>query len=465
MTALAARVLADLRRLHLVRAGGRVVAALSGGPDSVALTRVLQDVLPALGATLSGVAHLHHGLRGAEADEDEGFCRALAATLGLDCLVERADVAAHARQTRVSLEVAGHRLRSGFFERARARFDAGLVATGHTQNDLAETFLLRAARGAGARGLGGIRVKGPGIIRPLLGETRTGILEYLASVGQSYREDASNRNTRIPRNHVRHVVLPWLEANLSSHIAEALARAARLAADDDRLLRRIATRLAPRIVLESAGSVSVEAAGLRALPVAIQRRIVLETLDRLSGGRTTMKAVDAVLDLLDGADKVAIEGAGGIRVRRTGARLVLEAGAGRMRPPELAGEVVGVLPVPGSLALPGGRRIEVRRAEGPPTGYERSGPLEATLDAGCVREPIVVRFRRPGDRLRPLGVAGHRKLQDVLVDLKVPRGERDGVPLVVDARGRILWVAGHLVSQDARVTSATTGVLLLKYRW
>jgi tRNA(Ile)-lysidine synthase len=466
VTPLASRVLGELPRRALVASGDRVMVALSGGPDSVALTLILLEVLPAIGASVAATAHLHHGLRGPDADADESFCRAFAARLGLACVVEHADAAGTARAERVSIEVAGHRLRDEFFERARRQVGATLVATGHTRNDLAETFLLRALRGAGLRGLGGIRVRRGRLIRPLLNVSRAEVLEFLAARAQPYREDASNRDRQIIRNRVRQELVPWLEAHVSPRAVDALARTARIAADDDACLRQLSATHAGRLLAAHAHAIDVEQARLLELPVALRRRVVLEALERLSRIPPAWSAVESVVGLAEGWRRGPLR-LSGLRVTLEAGRLVFRAvSPGREPPPQKARQgplFTQPLEVPGVVRLPGGGRIESSRHPAPGPRLEPAGPDVAKLDAARVREPLRVRYRRPGDRLRPLGMAGRKKLQDLLVDRKIPRHERDFVPLVVDADDRLLWVAGLALADDARVTSATTGVLLLKY--
>jgi tRNA(Ile)-lysidine synthase len=481
MTSLAARVRSGLQATGLVARGDRVVAALSGGPDSVALTVILHEVLPSLGATLAGVAHLHHGLRGADADLDERSCRDLAQRLDLRVVADQVDVAAVKRERRISLEAAGRAARYAFYERARTQLGATLVATGHTRDDLAETFLMRAARGAGLRGLGGIRPRVGCIVRPLLDVSRAELLADLAERGQPFREDATNRDTRLTRNRVRHDVLPWLERQLGPGVSAALARAARLAAADDEYLAGAATKAGGSVVSTEEGTVRLDCAAALDLPLALRRRVVLAALEELGGRAARLTDVERVLDLLaDGSEDLADHLCRGVatarvevrlprvRVTREPGRLVLirepARRSGGPRQMSVGQPPAVLLPVPGAVELPsGGAVVATIAAELPGRGVA-GGPDEAALDAGRVPVPLAVRFRRPGDRLRPLGMAGRKKLQDVLVDRKVPREIRDSVPLVVDAADRIVWVAGHVVAEDARVTPATTSVLLLQYR-
>jgi tRNA(Ile)-lysidine synthase len=471
MAALTLRVVGALRAWRLAGPGDRVVAAVSGGPDSVALVHLLRAALPEVGAALVGLAHLHHGLRGEDADADEAFCLGLAGELGLPCEVERVDVAALCRQSGRSREAEGHAARYAFFDRARIRLGATLVATGHTRDDQAETFLLRALRGAGLRGLGGIRRRTGCVIRPLLDVRRCEILAWLEEAGLPFREDSSNADRSIPRNLLRHEVVPFLASRFGPAVTDALARAAHLAADDDACLEAAAAEQAGTVVEAGTDGVWLDATALGALPVAIRRRIVLGTLARAAPGRFVgSRHAEAVVRLAERGREGAVVQLPGSRATRRGHRIHLEGvqcerggrpPAGQARP----AVAPRVLTVPGSVVLEESAvEVSVERLSRAAAGDPAAHPCAAMVDAAAAGEPLLVRGRRPGDRLRPLGLAGRKKVQDLLVDRKVPRQERDRVPIVTDAGGRIVWVAGHAIAHDFRVTAATTGVLLLKYR-
>ena len=199
-----------IRRYRLIQPADRVLVALSGGSDSVALLRVLYDMATEDGFELAGAAHLNHQLRGEAADRDEEFCRRLAAALGLPIDVERIDVAALATIGGVSVEHAAHDARYAFFERAAARLNGGLVAVAHTRDDQAETFLLRLLRGAGPRGLGGMHPQSGIVIRPFIETSREEIRNFLRERQVEYCEDASNADRGTPRNRIRHELIPFL---------------------------------------------------------------------------------------------------------------------------------------------------------------------------------------------------------------------------------------------------------------
>src|SRR6187431_96226 len=186
----------------------RVIAAVSGGSDSVALARVLHELAARDELILAGIAHLHHHVRGADADNDAVFCRALADRLGVPAVTGDADVPADAKTHQVSIEVAGRHARQRFFEEAIASVKADCVAVAHTQDDQAETVILRLARGTGTSGLAAMAPRCDHVIRPLLDISRSELRDFLRAKNEPWREDTTNLDRAIPRNRVRHAVMP-----------------------------------------------------------------------------------------------------------------------------------------------------------------------------------------------------------------------------------------------------------------
>ncbi len=465
---LTARVLATLRRHDMLAPAGRVLIALSGGADSVALLLLLRELEQDGVLTIAGAAHLNHQLRGAEADEDEAFCAALAGGLGVPFRAERTDVAARARAQKRSIEDAARSARYDFFERAAGELSGDVIAVAHTKEDQAETFLLRLLRGSGTRGLAAIQPRAGRVVRPLLDVAREDLRAYLASHGQAFRQDSSNADVRIPRNRIRHEVIPYLESHFSPRVTDVLAREAALARQDEEFLRGEAVKLAARIVLTD-GAVRIDVPGLRSAPRALSSRVTQAALQRLAGSKSiTFDHVARVLALADGAGEGRAVSLPGQYAVRAGGTIVLR--PGRSRVPAGANSFAFSLSIPGEVELRL-QRLAVGAEPGPPPGDDTRRQStwagrgnEVGVATGALDLPLAVRSRRPGDRFRPLGAPGGRKLQDFLVDRKVARDERDSLPLVVDGRDRIVWVVGHAVAEDFRVTDPSQGVLLLKVR-
>jgi tRNA(Ile)-lysidine synthase len=464
-----------IRRYDLLPAGTRVAVALSGGPDSVALLHVLLDLAPDMGFILAGVAHLNHMLRGADADADEAFCRELAASLDIPLVAERVDVAALARASRRSLERAAHDARLAFFARAARRLDAAAVAVAHTRDDQAETYMLRLLRGAGPRGLGGMHPRSHFIVRPFLNTSRSDVHEFIAERGLVFRRDASNEDLGIRRNRVRHELMPFLASRFTPNIVGVLDRNAAIAREDDDYIERAADQAAARILTRMSGRIELSVPALLAEPPAIGRRVLRNAQQEVARERFVgFEAVDAVLALVVSNQTGPLD-LPGHRVNRLGETLVLNERAERRQSgPALAtlGRTSGFLyelGVPGRVSVPEAGCVILAAAESVSTDERLAGrlPLKSrsdmvALDGVALGARLVVRSWREGDRFRPLGLGGRKKLQDLFVDEKIARFERDKVPLIVDSKGRIAWVAGLSVAEEFKVTDRTTAVVILK---
>jgi tRNA(Ile)-lysidine synthase len=319
---LLARIRDTVLRHHLLSEGDRIVIGLSGGADSVTLAHLLPDVARDLGAEVVALAHLNHRIR-PDADKDEAFCRDLAARLGLAFESDRVDVRAVAARERTSLEDAGRTVRYDFLRQAAERHHALRVAVAHTLNDQAETVLLRLFRGSGPVGLAGIYPQAGLVIRPLLDVRRAEVEAWLKSDGVEYREDPTNRDLTIPRNRIRHELLPYLVEHIGEGVLDVLARQAVIAREDADWMENAATETSRSLVLEIDGRTVVELSALMALPSALRRRVVRMALQRHAGGRFVgFDHVEAVLALGQGPDprlsrKTALARAAGFSDRRS----------------------------------------------------------------------------------------------------------------------------------------------------
>ncbi|MDH4066348.1 MAG: tRNA lysidine(34) synthetase TilS [Acidobacteriota bacterium] len=456
---LVARVHAFAARHRLWTRDTRVLAAVSGGSDSVALLLLLHHLGREGHLRLAGAVHLHHHIRPVEADADAAFVQQLAARLDLPCEVGHADVPALARAAHQSLEVAGRRARLGFFERALSSTGADRVAVAHTKSDQAETVLLRLARGAGPRGMAGMAPLAGHRIRPLLDVSRTDVRAWLRAQGQTWRDDATNEDVSLARNRVRHEVLPALAA-VNARVEDALARAARIFAADAELLDELARAQASRLVARDGETLLLDLQGVGRLPEALARRVVLGALDAIDASRE--HGWDETEAVLHGPG-VSTD-LGRVRVERNRQKAVLFLRG--LAPVTVHAPDVGpwVLPVPGMVRhLSGWWQLD---AAGPMAPDEAPPPSDrcAVLDADAVGRHLTVRCWRAGDRVQPLGLGGRKKLQDVFVDRKVPRDQRALVPVVVDGQDRIAWVAGLVVGEPFRVTPRSSAVVVLTLR-
>jgi tRNA(Ile)-lysidine synthase len=359
--------------LSLFRPGLRLAVGLSGGADSVALLRTLAEQRRELGLVLHA-AHLHHGLRGEEADGDLDFARALAAELDLPFHEARVNAGATAKENAETIEEAARRLRYGWFRQLMASGEVEAVATAHTRDDQAETVLAKFLRGAWTEGLSGIHpvIEFPEgrILRPLLGATRAEVEAYLKALGQSWREDSSNRHLTYTRNRIRHELLPLLEG-WNPQLREHLAQMATLARDEEAWWTVELARIGPQMLLVgrpvrggglAAGEgLALDVTRLAALPTALQRRLLRSAAEQL-GTAVDFPSTEALRNLaLTGRAGQKLQLAQGLRAERSARELrlaVLPAAPTGKGAAEVAPEYT--VAIPGEVAAPAfGLRLQI----------------------------------------------------------------------------------------------------------
>ena len=429
----------------LLKPGLRLAVGVSGGADSVALLRALHQRSGEVGLVLH-VAHLNHGLRGAEADADCEFVGELAAGLGLPFHEALVNVGVEAEKSGASIEEAARRLRYLWFRELLSDVPLDAIATAHTHDDQAETVCAKFLRGAWTEGLSGIHpvVEFPEgrVLRPLLGATRAEVQAYLKAIGQGWREDASNRDLQFTRNRIRHELLPLLEG-WNPRLRDHLAQMAELARDEEAWWQAELVRVAPQVLLAgrpvrgggraSGDGLAVDVVRLAALAPALQRRLLRHAARQL-GAMLDFQATEAVRTLaLEGRAGQRRELAGGLRAERTPRELRLNTGGAsesgvEERPSEYMVQIPGEIAAPAFALL-----LSVESAAGDP-------PRTAQL-----------RNWRPGDRVRLRHSSGPRKVKEVLELLRVIGAARAVWP-VLELDGRIVWMRGVDVDPEQGIT-------------
>ncbi|MBS1853692.1 MAG: tRNA lysidine(34) synthetase TilS [Acidobacteria bacterium] len=442
---LAQTVLAHIRREGLLKPGNGVAVAVSGGADSVALLRLLLEARLELGIVLS-VAHFNHQLRGAEADADEQFVRALAGRHDLEFHGGRGDVAAYATEKSLSLEAAARALRYDFFRRLLRENSLTQIATAHTLDDQAETVLLRLARGTGTRGLAGIyprlAVEQAAIIRPLLSIRRQELEAYLTKLGQDWREDSSNRDLQHARNRVRHGLLPGMEQNLNPAVRENLAETAAIARAEEEYWSAEVARVLPQLCTQVGRSVCLQTPLLASLPLALRRRVVRAAAAGVDL-HLEFRHVEEILGLL-----AASQGRTGLpgnfcAALRSGALYLEPAGASSSASEEYA----YTLPVPGRIPVPPLRLcIEARMVPAEPRNAagasgEASYNPEQLLDPALLTRELQIRNWRAGDRFWPAHTKAPKKIKELLQERRISGPQRQLWPVAVCGE-EIVWVRG-----------------------
>jgi len=425
------------------RAGEHVLVAASGGPDSTALLAGLAELAPQRGLALTA-GHVDHGLRGAESAAEGRAVAALAARLGTGFVSRAASVPGGP-----GLESRARVARYRALAAMATGVAATRIATGHTRDDQVETVLMRLLRGAGRRGLGGIRPVRGRLIRPLLDATRADVRRYLAERELPFAVDRTNADLRLTRNRVRRLLVPFLEADFNPDLARALAMLATRLRDEDDLLAALGrARAADHVAGDDLR------ATVASEPPALARRIVRAWLEGPRRPAVSAAHVERVLGLAIGTGRGVVAMPGPARVLREGDRLVRRSGCAPC--PAAFERTIA----PGSsVAHPtAGWTLTLSAPRPRRAGEVRPGTGERALfDADTLPAGVAVRSPAAGDRIRLLG-GGTRKLQDILVDAKVPRELRVSVPVLV-AGIRILWVPGLARAADAAVERGTSRIV------
>lgn len=482
LSPLAERACRDIKKYSMIRFGDRVVVGLSGGPDSLCLLNVLAELRPVLGIRSLHAVHVNHGLRGEESDMDEYCAGKMAEEAGATFDSVKYDVRAMAEEQCTGEEEMGRRLRYSAFELYREKYGAQRIAIAHNMNDQAETVLMRIIRGTGIRGLSGIdRVGQDGvIIRPLLGFKREEIEEYCREKGLEPRIDSTNLKPIYTRNKIRLNLIPLLENEYNHRMQEALVRLAGQAGETDDFIRGAALDYIDgsgkgRARWDQDGAV-LDTDGFSDLHPVVARRVILELLDRIGASHNV--TADTLRRTARTAasenDSVEVDINGGCYARKAYGRLWF-----LRRGDEEGRQIKEALPLPadrleseGRADIKAGGRL-LRLSLTDRSGYRalRSGRrpdapdgyIRAALDYdSLIRDGIpYFRNRRPGDRFRPIGMLGRKKLQDYFTDRKIPKQDRDTVILL--ALGGEVFLAGGEVGDACAITESTKRVLTVEY--
>jgi tRNA(Ile)-lysidine synthase len=458
------RLLGAVSSLDLAPAT-RILVAVSGGPDSIALLDALVRCNDELGSPWSlRVGHVNHGMRGDESNKDEQFTREEAERRSLPIDIAHVDTGAHAREQGLSLEAAARHLRYDALRSMLRAWNGDVIATGHTLDDQAETVLMRLLRGSGIVGLGGMHERGQDIIRPFLTVDRETIMQALQEQGRGYRLDSSNLDVRHLRNRLRRDLMPVLR-NIQPRTAEILGRtAARFQLDADYLRHSAEQALNALEVYRDRDEISASRPAWLALHPSLQRLTFRLLVESMLGSIAdieeshVLRSTDAIQhtqrDLLHLPHSLTLTtDPDRFTLRRT------------QRDPTSALKPMG-LPVPGRAILLTGEITAHLHDDWTPDEVARyiavCGPLHALCDTDRLGSTLTVRSRRPGDRIRPFGLRGTRKIQDVLVDSKVPLSRRDTLPVVENGK-HLVWIPGICLDDRVAITPETARVAHLIY--
>ncbi len=468
---------------QMLKPGDAVLAGVSGGPDSVCLLHLL-IALSRETAFKIGVAHLNHGLRASAADQDADFVRLLTNRFDLDFFYKKVDVQAAAETTGLSLEEAGRVHRYAFFNEISEAKGFTRIAVGHNSDDNAELFLMNLLRGSGPSGLKGMQPVSGNIIRPLIQTNRKTIMHCLAENQIPYRTDHTNTDSTFLRNRIRHELLPLLEQNYNPAIRSAINRMTEIFSSEQDWLNT----LVDQSLLRAGGSFKqreqeLSIAELKKLKPAHLRRLLRRVIETLKGDLRgiTYYHIDAAARLVHNCRKTAwIDLPARIRLEKCDHYLRVRQESHNLRKshPLPSTPVYRYtinfedfpihFPIPeiqGYLSL---SRISRDQTPKFPNRAESREDYQhdqrtAYMDLDRILPPLTVRNPEPGDRLMPLGMKGSQKIKDYFINQKVPRQRRPFFP-VLCSKNRLIWLAGHVVSEKVKITPASSHILKAEFK-
>ena len=447
------RVKQTITEHRLVDRGQSVLVALSGGPDSVALMHLLTRLRKSMKLTL-GAVYVNHQMRPRTSRKEETFCQRLCDDLGVTLTIVREDVPALAKKRGTGLEETAREVRYDVFDRLAGAQSYDRVALGHHADDQVETILFRLIRGTGPSGLTGMPIKRGRIIRPLLDLTRVEIMDYLRANSLSWCEDASNRSIRFKRNWIRHRLLPEIRRHLNPRADSAILALADTLGVEDEFLEAIVHRSVRKAVtISPGGKIGLDLTTFSRYPEWVRRRLLRRCL-KVSWATGQRPDRDTIRRL----DRLALAGSGSVSL--TG-RMQAAVAGGKLYLWPRRRQTVRVKYEPGrrlDLDWPevafSGRVVSRDRM----TMSRKPASRRIWLDWGRLKPPLEIRTARPGDRFRPLGMKGHKKVGDFLTDRKVARPLRDEVLLLCDRAGPV-WVVGQEIADRVKIETQTRRIL------
>ena len=438
----------------------RLVVAVSGGPDSLAMLYALHRLESEIDVVLH-VAHLDHRLRGKDSAADAEFVAQTCAKLDVDCMVKAEDVLAFQKERRLSLEEAAREVRYRFLAGVAERIGANAVALGHTSDDQVETVVMNIVRGSGLRGLRGMiptsrrRIAGSQVtlFRPLLNLSKQDTIAYCEALNLAPRSDESNRSPDMTRNRVRLGLLPILR-DINPAFGDAVLRLSRNADDALAVVDKAVDAAWSDAVAEEGEAIRIDREKFRALDPTLRVHLIIRALSEVKGDAQGIKRVHVV-----DATRAVLNSSGTQLHLPEGLRVAVEQSSVLIHLEDDASTASALdaspLVIPGVTTVGVWRitteRIEIlsnncRPDEG---GQSHRGFVERFGRAVDVAS-LEARSRLPGDMLQPLGMAGTKKLKDFMIDEKIPNSQRDSVPLIVTSRG-IAWVVGWRIAEWAKV--------------
>lgn len=449
-------VTATIKKYSMLSGKEKILVGLSGGPDSVCLLHVLNSLRDKFVLNLHAL-YIDHGLRPEETPEEIEFCRKLCENLSIPFIAKAIDVKTFAGEQRLNKQEAARELRYRVFEEKAYDINAHNIALGHTADDQLETFFMRFLRGSGPRGLAGIPPVTGKVIRPLIEIERREIEGFLEDMRINYVVDPSNLKTDYLRNRIRLTFITELK-KMNPNITQVTSRMMDILREEEKYFTIVVTKTLMKLICRKTDlRIELFLAPLEAMEKVILRRVLRRAIEETRGLRgLEFVHIEDIIDLIkrgNQGDRLHLPK--GLRVIKDYSTLLITS--------ELPQKVsTAILNLPGEVVLKESRTVIKASVENKADSYG-DGKTTAVFDADKTGNVLTVRARENGDFFYPEGFGKRKKLQDYFVDEKVPRDERDSIPIIISETG-IVWIAGFRGDERFKVSDETKRFLIMEIR-
>jgi len=454
------KVKQTIEKYNLLNKNEKVVVALSGGPDSTALLVILSQIAKEIEFNLIA-AHINHGLRGEESDEDERYSHELSGKMGVtfvSCKVNKTGM-----EKGASPEDYYRRQRYGFLNNVAKEHQAQKIALGHNLHDQAETVLLNLLRGSGLEGLKGILPMRDGkFIRPLIEVSRREIIYFLNTAGIQYRQDSSNESKQYLRNKIRGELIPYIKEKFNPKIEENLAQTAEILRNEDEFIRQyVLEAMDSSYVQRKKNLISLNISYVNKLPQAVRLRLIKNLLESLNPEKngfsfTHVKSVENLVQKKESGKRISLPS--GIEASREYDNLVLEKKKGSAKRIKYQ----YTIKIPGSVNIKE-RNMTIHLQTKNRAYIDLRNKRKVYMDLDRIEQPLILRNRREGDWFQPLGMKGRKKIKTFFIDRKIPRKKRDEIMLIADQIS-VIWIEKMHLDDRVKITNNTKNVLELEIK-
>lgn len=458
------KVLQTILKFNMINRGDRILAAVSGGADSVCMLHILNSLKHSLGFELF-CAHLNHGLRGEAADSDEKYVKELCKGLGIKVFTKKVNVGAWADKEKLTTEEAGRKARYDFFKELSAEHKFNKTATAHNKNDNAETVLMRIIRGTGIDGISGVSyIRDDGIIRPILDIARSEVEEYCRQNELTFCTDTTNSENDYTRNKIRNLLIPYIEREFNPSITDALVRFSETAREDAEFLNNYAKRLYARLCnpLPSKKPVALHIQSLNMIEKSIAVRLIrLAADDAVRGIKLSKKHIDDVFEVSTKSTGATIDLPDGLTVGVSYGWLVFNGKETVVPVKPDADEYFTGIDVGQTVFVESiGREISlaVQNAK-----EYKCAINETAADLDKIgAQPLFLRTRRDGDRIVCFSDGRTKKIKSIFIDEKIPKSDRKKIPLLCTG-SEVIAIVGGRISEKYKITKDTERALVIRY--